>query len=157
MSLLQNEVELLRRVPLFAAIDPGKLKLLAFTSDVVTYRTGQVLFRKGDSGDAAYVLIDGEAEVSVVTEAGEIPVAQLKNGDFVGEIAILCDVPRTATVTAKTELKALRITKEAFLQLMRQFPEIAIEMTRSLGDRLTRTTAELVEAQSRLAAQAQNG
>ncbi len=157
MSLLSNEVELLRRVPLFAGIEPGKLKLLAYTSDAVTYRAGQILFRKGDTGDAAYVLITGEAEVSVVTDAGEIPVAHLKNGDFVGEIAILCDVPRTATVTAKTELKALRITKEAFLQLMHQFPEIAIEMTRSLGDRLTRTTAELVEAQRRLAAQAQHG
>lgn len=147
MSLLMNEVELLRRVPLFSGIDAAKLKLLAYTSDVVTYRSGQVLFRGGDVGDAAYVIIKGDAEVSVTTDGGEVPVAQLHDGDFLGEIAILCDTPRTATVTASSELKTLRIRKEPFFQLMRQFPEMAIEMTRLMAERLTRTTAELVEAQ----------
>ena len=151
MSLLKTEVELLRRVPLFSGIDPARLKLLAYTSDVVTYRSGQVLFRMGDVGDAAYVIIAGDAEVSVTTDKGDIPVAQLRDGDFLGEIAILCDTPRTATITAKSDLKALRIRKEPFFQLLRQFPEIAVEMTRLLAERLTRTTAELVEAQRRRA------
>lgn len=152
MSVLSNEVELLRRVPLFAGIDPAKLKLLAYTSDVVTYHSGQVLFRRGDVGDAAYVIIKGDAEVTITTDAGDIPVAELGDGDFLGEIAILCDTPRTATITAKSELKTLRIRKEQFFQLLRQFPEMAIEMTRLLAERLTKTTAELVEAQRKLAA-----
>ncbi len=152
MSLLSNEVELLRRVPLFSGIEPAKLKLLAYTSEVVTYNPGQVLFRMGDAGDAAYVIIQGAAEVSVSTDAGDIPVAQLKDGDFLGEIAILCDTPRTATVTARSELKTLRIRKEPFFELLRQFPEMAIEMTRLLAERLTRTTAELVETRKRAAA-----
>jgi len=152
VSLLSNEVELLRRVPLFAGIEPTKLKLLAYTSDVVTYNPGQVLFRMGDAGDAAYVIIQGGAEVTVTTEAGDIPIAQLKDGDFLGEIAILCDTPRTATVTASSELKTLRIRKEPFFELLRQFPEMAIEMTRLLAERLSRTTAELVETRKRAAA-----
>ena len=147
MSLLSNEVELLRRIPLFSGMDPSKLKLLAYTSDVVTYHAGQILFRRGDYGDAAYVIIEGGAEVTIATDAGDIPVAHLKGGDFVGEIAILCDTPRTATVTASSELKALRIRKQPFFELLRQFPEMAIELTRLLAERLTRTTAELVEAQ----------
>ena len=147
MSLLSNEVELLRRVPLFAGIEPAKLKLLAYTSDVVTYEPGQVLFRKDDIGDAAYVIIAGDADVTVPAEAGDITVAELHDGDFLGEIAILCDTPRTATVTAKGELTALRIRKEPFFQLLRQFPEMAVEMTRLLAERLTRTTADLIEAQ----------
>ena len=149
MSLLSNEVELLRRVPLFSGMDPTKLKLLAYTSDVVTYRAGQVLFRRGDVGDAAYVIIQGDAEVSIATDTGDIPVAHLKDGDFLGEIAILCDTPRTATVTASSDLKALRIRKERFFELLKQFPEMAIELTRLLAERLTRTTSELVEAQRR--------
>jgi len=149
VSLLSNEVELLRRVPLFAGIEPARLKLLAYTSDVVTYHAGQVLFRKGDTGDAAYVIINGDAEVSIPAESGDIPIAQLHDGDFLGEIAILCDTPRTATITAKSELKALRIRKEPFFQLLHQFPEMAVEMTRLLAERLTRTTAELVEAQQK--------
>jgi CRP-like cAMP-binding protein len=148
---LSNEVEVLRRVPLFSGIESSKLKLLAYTSDSVTYHEGQVLFRKGDRGDAAYVILNGEAEVSVTTDAGDIPVARLKDGDFVGEIAILCDIPRTATVTALSELKTLRINKDRFLELLAQFPEIAIEMTRTLADRLSRTTSELVSAQRQIA------
>jgi CRP-like cAMP-binding protein len=149
---LSTEVELLRRVPLFAGIDPSKLKLLAYTSDVVTYRPGQILFRKGDAGDAAYVIIAGDAQVSIPADSGDIPIARLHDGDFLGEIAILCDTPRTATITASSELKALRIRKEPFFELLRQFPEMAIEMTRILAERLTRTTAELVEAQQKLSA-----
>jgi CRP/FNR family cyclic AMP-dependent transcriptional regulator len=119
---------------------------------VVTYRPGQILFRRGDAGDAAYVIIRGDAEVSISSDAGDIPIAQLHDGDFLGEIAILCDTPRTATITAKTELQALRIRKEPFFELLHQFPEMAVEMTRLLAERLTRTTAELVEAQRRLSA-----
>ena len=152
MSLLNAEVDLLRRVPLFAGIDPSRLKLLAYTSDVVTYRQAQVLFKRGDVGDAAYVIIKGDAEVIVPSGDDEIPIAVLHDGDFVGEIAILCDTPRTATVRAKSELKALRIRKEPFFELLHQFPEMAVEMTRLLAERLTRTTAELVEAQRRPAA-----
>ena len=150
MSLLNAEVDLLRRVPLFAGIEPSRLKLLAYTSDVVTYRQAQVLFKRGDVGDAAYVIIKGDAEVIVPSGDDEIPIAVLHDGDFVGEIAILCDTPRTATVRAKSELKALRIRKEPFFELLHQFPEMAVEMTRLLAERLTRTTAELVEAQRRL-------
>jgi CRP-like cAMP-binding protein len=152
VSLLSTEVELLRRVPLFSGIEPSRLKLLAYTSDVITYQPGQVLMRQGDIGDAAYVIIEGDAQVTVATEGGEIPIAQLRDGDFLGEIAILCDTPRTATVTAKTAVKALRIRKEPFFELLQQFPEMAVEMTRLLAERLTRTTAELVEAQRRSSA-----
>ena len=147
MSLLSTEVELLRRVPLFSGIEPAKLKLLAYTSDVVTYEPGQVLVRMGDAGDAAYVIITGDAQVSVPADGGDITVAELHDGDFFGEIAILCDTPRTATVKAKNELTALRIRKEPFFQLLLQFPEIAVQMTRLLAERLTRTTADLIEAQ----------
>ena len=152
MSLLNTEVDLLRRVPLFAGIEPARLKLLAYTSDVVTYRASQILFKQGDVGDAAYVIIKGDAEVIIPSATGDISIATLHDGDFVGEIAILCDTPRTATVRAKSELKALRIRKEPFFELLHQFPEMAVEMTRLLAERLTRTTAELVEAQRRLPA-----
>ena len=81
-----------------------------------------MLFKRGDVGDAAYVIIKGDAEVIVPSGDDEIPIAVLHDGDFVGEIAILCDTPRTATVRAKSELKALRIRKEPFFELLHQFP-----------------------------------
>ena len=57
MSSLSDEVDLLRRIPLFAQIDPSKLKLLAFTSERVAFEDGQALFKQGDEGDAAYVVM----------------------------------------------------------------------------------------------------
>lgn len=147
---LKDEVDLLRRVPLFAQIEPAKLKLLAFTSQRMTFQPDQPFFRQGDSGDAAYVLISGEAEVLLETPDGEIPVATIGQNAIIGEIAILCDVPRTATVKAATKLEALKIDKEDFLRLIKEFPDMGIEVMRELADRLSATTAELSEARGQL-------
>lgn len=147
--LLKDEVQMLRRVPLFSGVDPTKLKLLAFTSDRVHYASGEILFRQGDSGDAAYVILTGRADILVETPGGQIKVAEVENNSIVGEIAILCDVSRTATVRANTNLEALRISKEHFLKLLTDFPEMTIEIMRELASRLSRTTMELTDERSR--------
>lgn len=147
--LLKDEVQMLRRVPLFAGVEPTKLKLLAFTSDRVGYAAGEILFRQGDRGDAAYVILTGKADILVEAPGGQIKVAEVEDNSIVGEIAILCDVSRTATVKAATDLEALRISKEHFLKLLTDFPEMTIEIMRELASRLSRTTAELTEARAR--------
>jgi len=140
---LQEEVELLRRIPLFAKLEPSKLKLLAFTSERLAFDRGHALFRQGDPGDAAYIIIDGEAAVVVDSPNGPLQVATLGRNDFVGEIAILCDVPRTATVKAQTNLVTLRISKDLFFRLVTEFPQMAVEIMRELAHRLELTTARL--------------
>jgi CRP-like cAMP-binding protein len=147
---LKDEVELLRRVPMFAGVAPSKLKLLAFTSDRVSYRTGQILFNQGDPADAAYVVLSGNADVIVDTGGGPIKVASIEPNSIVGDIAILCDVARTATVQASEPLETLRIKKDQFIRLLSEFPEMALEIMRVLANRLSRTTAELSEARSQL-------
>ena len=146
---INQEVELLRNIPLFAKIEPSKLKLLAFTSERLTYQPDQVLCRQGDMGDAAYIIIEGEAAVRIAAASGDIEVARLGAGDVVGEIAILCDVPRTATVSAVDLVTTLKITKELFFRLINEFPQIAIEIMRELAARLERTNAQLRDAVSR--------
>jgi len=143
---LNEEVELLRNIPLFAKLEPSKLKLLAFTAERITYEADQVLFRQGDFGDAAYIIVDGSAKVLVDTDQGEIEVATLARNDFVGEIAILCDVPRTATVQATAQTVTLRINKDLFFRLVAEFPEMSVEIMRELASRLERTTQQLREA-----------
>jgi CRP-like cAMP-binding protein len=145
---LDEEVDLLRNIPLFCNVEPSKLKLLAFTSKRLTFPAGQELFHQGDMGDAAYIIIDGEADVTVSTPAGEITVAKVSKNELVGEIAILCDVPRTATVRAATEVTTLAISKELFFQMVTEFPEMAVEIMRELAQRLERTTSQLREALS---------
>ena len=147
--LLKDEVGMLRQVPLFSGVAPAKLKLLAFTSDRVTYAPGQLLFKQGDVGDAAYVVLSGQAEVMVDSPAGQIKVAEVDPNSIVGEIAILCNVSRTATVRATTAVEALRIRKDHFLRLLGEYPEMTVEIMRVLADRLSHTTAELTEERSK--------
>lgn len=149
--LLNDEVELLRRLPLFAGVAPAKLKLLAFTSDRIKFDVGRELFKQGDAGDAAYVVLSGSADIWVNTGDGENKVATVNPSELVGEIAILCEVPRTATVRAATPLLTLRIKKEHFLKLLSDFPEMSVEIMRGLALRLSRTTSELSEARNQLA------
>ncbi len=143
---LNEEVELLRNIPLFAKLEPSKLKLLAFTSERITYENGQDLFRQGDMGDAAYIIVEGAADVIVDAANGELTVASLGRNDFVGEIAILCDVPRTATVRATDRTVTLRISEDLFFRLVREFPEMSVEIMRELASRLEHTTGQLREA-----------
>jgi CRP/FNR family cyclic AMP-dependent transcriptional regulator len=147
---LNEEVELLRNVPLFANLEPSKLKLLAFTSERLTFRKEQDLCTEGDMGDAAFIIIDGECDVLINTGADELTsVARAKKHDFVGEIAILCDVPRTATVRALTDVTVLRISKELFFRLVREFPDMAVEIMRELAARVERTNSQLARALGR--------
>jgi CRP-like cAMP-binding protein len=145
---LKEEVEILRNIPMFGKIEPSKLKLLAFTSERLTYHADQVLFHQGDPGDAAFIILSGAAEVVVDGPTGPLVVAELARNAILGEIAILCDVPRTATVKAKSELVVLRISKELFFKLITEFPQMGIEIMRVLADRLERTTHQLREAVS---------
>lgn len=147
---LEEEVELLRRIPIFANIEPARLKLLAFTSERVTFEPDQEICRQGDIGDAAYLIISGQADILVDTPDGPLQIAEVTKNALVGEIAIINDVPRTATVRAGTKVEALRITKDHFLRLVSEFPQIAIEIMRVLASRLSRTNEELTAARRQL-------
>ena len=143
---LNEEVELLRNIPMFARIEPSKLKLLAFTSERLTFQSGQDLCVQGGAGDSAFIIIEGDADVIVDSPNGPLTVAAMGRNDVVGEIAILCDVPRTATVRATTDLTALKISKDLFFRLVTEFPQMAVEIMRVLATRLNVTTAQLLQA-----------
>lgn len=143
---LAEEVDLLRGIALFERMEPSKLKLLAMTSDRVNFRPNAVMMRQGDDGDAAYVIISGAADVLINTPNGTIKVAELGPGQIVGEIAILIDIPRTATIQSPEGLTALRISKENFLRLLHGSPQVGVEIIRVLAGRLEATNAQLREA-----------
>lgn len=151
MSIM-DDVDLLRRIPMFAKIDPAKLKLLAFTSERVTFEAGQELFHQGDSGDAAYIIVDGSTDVLLDSPQGPVVVAKLGTNSLVGEMAILCDMPRTATIKAVTRVTTLKISKDLFFRMVTDFPSMGVEVMRELAHRLEKTTAELRDARSRVGA-----
>ncbi|TXH39207.1 MAG: cyclic nucleotide-binding domain-containing protein [Rhodospirillaceae bacterium] len=143
---IHDDVEALRRIPLFTKVEPSKLKLMAFASERASYQPGEILFNQGDLADAAYIILDGTADVMVNTPSGPLKVAEMGRDAFVGEIGILCDIPRTATIIAREPLTTLKITKELFFRMITDFPSIAIEVMRVLAQRLEHTTEQLRDA-----------
>ena len=105
MSLLKEDVEVLREVPIFASVDPSKLKLLAFASQRLKFDDGQVLCVEGELGDRAFVIVKGTADVFVRAGDTDVKVATVGRNDFIGDMAILCDRPRSATVKASSALR----------------------------------------------------
>jgi CRP-like cAMP-binding protein len=141
---INTEVKSLREVPMFRDVDPSRLKLLAFTSERISYKAGQRLFAQGDAADAAYVLLEGKVDVMLMNAGNQIKVAELGRNAIVGEMGILSDMPRSATVVAAEPSSALRIDKRVFLELLIQFPQMSVAIMRELAKRLERTNAQLV-------------
>jgi CRP-like cAMP-binding protein len=145
---LLQEYELLRRIPFFSEIEPARLKLLAFMSERVGFDPGKNLCRQGDPADAAYLIIEGEADIILEGPAGPITVATLGANEIVGETGILCDAPRNATVQAKNRLVALRIARDPFMRMVREFPTMAVSIMRELAHRLELTNNQLRAARA---------
>lgn len=127
------KVELLKRVPLFSGCTKGELRELAKTADELDIREGTVLTREGRPAREFFVLIDGTARV---TKGGK-KVADLGAGDWFGEIALITNSPRTATVTATSPGDVLVITDRRFHSVVETMPSIALKVLATVGERLT--------------------
>ena len=149
---LKTQAEMLHKVPMFSKLELSKLKLVAFTSELCAYEGSEVLFEAGDAADSAYVIMEGAVEVVVETESGPVVEVVLGRNALFGELAVLTNAPRSATVRAKDALVALRITDEMFLKLLAENPEVALDVMRQLSDKIVRSHEQFVEMQKRLQA-----
>ncbi|MGA0616068.1 cyclic nucleotide-binding domain-containing protein [Paracoccus sp. KR1-242] len=145
---LSDEVNALRQAPLFSCIEIGRLKKLAFASHRVHFDKGEVLFRKGDDADTAYIIIAGRVDVLSDDDGRAIKVAELGVGDIIGEIALLCGGSRTATVRAAENLDVLSIEPKYFLKILSEDSSICVHMMRVLAERLAWTTEQLIAARA---------
>ncbi len=139
---LGAEVEVLAKIPLFAGMDRSKLKFLAFTSERLSFDAGEIVFRQGEVGDKAYIIVEGTAEVVLEADAGDKRLAMIGKNELFGELALLCDAPRTATVRGETPLTALGISKELFVRLIEDDAEVSANVTRAVAARLEGTLRE---------------
>lgn len=131
-------VALLRRIPVFASLDPAGLKMLAFSSTFLMLDEGEVLCHRGEPGDSVFVIDAGEVEVSIDRNGTTIPLAVLGRHDLFGEMAVICNLPRTADVRARGPLTVLKIEGDVFLQLVTGNPDAALGVMRVLTHRLMR-------------------
>jgi CRP-like cAMP-binding protein len=126
------KTDLLKGVPLFAGCSKAEIEALAQTADELDVREGTVLTREGKPGREFFVLVEGT--VDVTREGAKI--AELGAGDWLGEIALLTQSPRTATATATSPARILVVTDRAFRQVVERMPSIAIKVLETVGERL---------------------
>jgi CRP-like cAMP-binding protein len=126
------KIELLKSVPLFAGCSKSELRELAMTADEIDLRDGHVLTKEDRPGREFFVLVKGTARVA---RKGR-KIADLRAGDWFGEIALLTDAPRTATVTATSTADVLVITDRSFRRVVETMPSIALKVLACVGERL---------------------
>ncbi|MEX0816794.1 MAG: cyclic nucleotide-binding domain-containing protein [Gaiellales bacterium] len=121
--------------PFFAGLSRKELGELAKRTEDLEVEAGKALAREGEPGSEFFVIVEGE--VSVTKDGQEIRT--LGPGDFFGEIALIEDRPRTATVTAKTPLRFFVLTRQNFRSLLQQQPELEEKVIRALEERVRAT------------------
>jgi CRP-like cAMP-binding protein len=126
----------LKQVPLFSDCSKRELETIARVVKDVRHKAGTVIAREGEPGIGLFVIADGKAEVSI----GGRKKTTLGPGEFFGEIALLDGGPRTATVTAVTDIDLLGLTEWVFRGLMQEHPQIAIKTLQAMATRLRNAT-----------------
>jgi len=127
-----SKVAAIAGVPLFARCSKSELARIAQLADELDLPAGKVLTKEGARGREFFVLLEGEAEVRRQGHR----ISTLRAGDFLGEIALVTDTPRTATVVTTSPCRALVVTDRAFRQLLRESPEIQGKVLKAVADRL---------------------
>ncbi len=129
-------VEALRAAPLFAGLSEKDLERLAETVKRQRLAPGELLLREGDRGDAMYVVVSGELEVTKQAEGVELPLARVGPGAIQGEIAAIGGHERAASVRAVTDVEVLRIPREGLLYLLDSGPEPALALLQTVLERV---------------------
>jgi uncharacterized membrane protein len=139
---LSDEAESLSRVHLFRRLTPDELEQLASEVEQVNYAAGETIFNEQDKGDALYVVDSGSVRIWVHDEdVKPVTLAELSDGDFFGELAVLDRGPRSTNATAVTDASVHRLSSDDFQKFLMQHPDVAIDVICEIGARLRQTNA----------------
>jgi CRP/FNR family cyclic AMP-dependent transcriptional regulator len=140
IAFLQMNVETLRHVPLFESLDNEAAHELCELLESLDCKSGAVLFRAGDSGDAMYVIEEGKVRICVRAKDGyEVTLTELERGDFFGEMALFEGKPRSADARVAEDARLAVLSREHFLSFVRSNPNVGLEMLTALANRLRHT------------------
>jgi CRP-like cAMP-binding protein len=127
-----QKIDLIKKVPLFSKLSSAAVREVAGVADEIDLPAGKALTRQGERGREFFVLLEGSADV----QKNGKRVATLGTGDFLGEIALVTKLPRTATVTTTSPVRALVITDRDFASLLKRSPQIGQRILEALAERL---------------------
>lgn len=150
METLSDRIDLLKQTKLFENLSYEDAKVIAYTTTPRFFSDGEIVFEEGETGEEAFLITQGEVEIwKGAPGKNEVLIATIQKGELFGEMAIISEAPRTATVITKGEVRTLVINKEIFLDIIRDFPEVALGVMKTLVHRLITTDKLLVEAKQK--------
>lgn len=134
MKLFQKDTKVaaLKRSPLFEGLSQKELEDVAHTSEDMEVKAGTVIARQGEIGREFFVVLEGEVDV---TRDGK-PLDPRGGSDFFGELALVADMPRTATLTARTPLRFFVLTAQSFRSMLGRSPDVELKVLRAMVNRL---------------------
>jgi CRP-like cAMP-binding protein len=135
---LDSEVRTIRNAAIFRGLDPAKMRLLACMSEQLSFAPGELVCEQGEPSDAAYLILEGEIEFILDTPQGEQVLGRQCKGTMFGEVGVLCDRERFASVRAVTPLSVMRINKDALLRMMNDNAQLSMAVARELACRVVR-------------------
>jgi CRP/FNR family transcriptional regulator, cyclic AMP receptor protein len=138
-----QEAEGLQQVPMFNKLDPAKLKLLAFTSEAVSWKDGELLCRINEPSNTVFVILEGAVEILGTVRGENVVLFTKARHELVGEMAVLSNAPRSATLRAKDNLRTLNISNDAFLKLLTENSTVSLNVMKQLSDKLALSTRAL--------------
>ncbi|HEX7720886.1 MAG TPA: DUF1003 domain-containing protein [Pyrinomonadaceae bacterium] len=150
MNNLSDEAQSLARVPLFKRLEAHELEHLAEEIDQVNYKAGDTIFNEHDRGDALYILEEGNVRIWVYDDdVKEVTLAQLKPGDFFGELAVLDRGERSSSATAVTDIHLHRLSSDDFQKFLTDHPDAAIDVICEIAQRMRQTNLLVSQRASR--------
>jgi CRP/FNR family transcriptional regulator, cyclic AMP receptor protein len=140
LNQLSDEAQSLARVPLFKRLEPHELEHLAEDVAQVDYQAGETIFNEHDLGDGLYVVETGSVRIWVMDEdVTEVTLAELKPGDFFGELAVLDRGERSSSATALTDTHLHKLSSDAFQEFLIEHPDASIDVICEIAQRMRQT------------------
>lgn len=135
LSMLER-VMFLRKVPMFGELPPEDLKRIAEVATEHAYPDGEVIAEEGEGGDEMHIVVTGAIRVLTRRGTGETEIARREPGEFVGEMAIIDDAPRMASLVCDGTVRTLSLHRRNFVRILRERPDVSLGVMRNLCDRL---------------------
>lgn len=142
---LEDDIRRLSRISLFRALETDALRLIAFGAETRILRAGDILFRKGDRSDAGFIVLSGSVALDAKSD-GSPPAHVVRPESLIGEVALLVETERRATAMAREPSTVLKISRELFHRVLREYPESAKRLRAAMASELKSFVRDLEES-----------
>lgn len=140
---LMDRILFFKRVPIFADLSPSDLKQVSAIATEDIFLDGEIVAQQGEQGDAMFVIVSGEVRVCIMRDMEEVEIARRKPNEYVGEMALISNEPRMATLIAIGDVRTLCIDQKSFEGLIRERPDVSLAVMRELGKRLKESARKI--------------